>query len=168
VCFSVLMCCFTGMFGLDGARHMIPIEKLSGGQKARCVFASLALQRPHLLVLDEPTNHLDMESIEALVAALRIFEGGVILVSHDARLISALDCELWVCGDHASGLRVERRGFDRYRRDLLAEVQRKEAAAEKKAEKKAREKREARERLISQQRSRKSSGVASTVFRKPK
>jgi len=52
---------YLGMFGLDGARHLIKLGDLSGGQKARVVLASLALQRPHILVLDEPTNHLDME-----------------------------------------------------------------------------------------------------------
>ena len=73
------------MFGLDGTRHLIKIGDLSGGQKARVVFASISIQRAHILVLDEPTNYLDMESVEALIQAIRAFEGGVVLVSHDAR-----------------------------------------------------------------------------------
>lgn len=44
-----------GMFGLDGARHTIKIGQLSGGQKARVCFASISLQRAHIMVLDEPT-----------------------------------------------------------------------------------------------------------------
>ena len=75
------------MFGLDGARHLVRCGALSGGQKARVVLAGLALQRPHLLLLDEPTNHLDLESVAALAAGLKAFTGGVMLVTHDARLI---------------------------------------------------------------------------------
>ncbi|CAN0059634.1 unnamed protein product, partial [Discosporangium mesarthrocarpum] len=68
-----------GQFGLDGARHLIPICELSGGQKARVVFASLSLSRPHLLLLDEPTNHLDMESVDALIKGINEYKGGVVL-----------------------------------------------------------------------------------------
>ena len=67
------------------------------------VFASLALQAPHLLVLDEPTNHLDIESVAALVDGLKAFKGGVILVSHDARLIQGIHCQHWVVGNEGRG-----------------------------------------------------------------
>lgn len=67
-----------GMFGLDSARHVMPVRDLSGGQKARVCFASIALRRPHLLILDEPTNHLDLESVDALVQGLEAYGGGVL------------------------------------------------------------------------------------------
>jgi ATP-binding cassette subfamily F protein 2 len=55
------------------------------------------LQVPHMLLLDEPTNHLDMETIDALADAINGFEGGVVLVSHDFRLIDQVAEEIWIC-----------------------------------------------------------------------
>ena len=93
-----------GKFGLSGHHHLQPIMKLSGGQKARVVFAAIALSNPHILLLDEPTNHLDMESIDALADALEEFEGGVVIISHDSRLLSrvcddAERSEVWIVED---------------------------------------------------------------------
>jgi len=47
--------------------------------------------------LDEPTNHLDMETIDALAGAINEFDGGMMLVSHDFRLISQVAEEIWIC-----------------------------------------------------------------------
>ncbi|MCC6133664.1 MAG: ATP-binding cassette domain-containing protein [Acidobacteria bacterium] len=67
-----------------------PVRSLSGGECARLVFARLSVLAPNVLVLDEPTNHLDIEAIDALVTALRAYEGTLIFVSHDRWFVSQL------------------------------------------------------------------------------
>jgi len=86
-----------GRFGITGKDQTTAIGKLSDGIKSRVVFAWLAYSTPHMLFLDEPTNHLDMESIDALAYAINQFEGGLMLVSHDFRLINQVANEIWVC-----------------------------------------------------------------------
>ncbi|XP_033099294.1 ATP-binding cassette sub-family F member 2-like [Anneissia japonica] len=86
-----------GRYGLTGKQQVCPMKNLSDGQICRVIFAWLAFQAPHLLLLDEPTNHLDMETIDALAEAINDFEGGLVLVSHDFRLIKQVAEEIWVC-----------------------------------------------------------------------
>ena len=88
-----------GRFGLSGSHQTSPIRTLSDGLRNRVVFSQLALENPHILLLDEPTNHLDMGSIDALANAIKEFEGGVVIVSHDFRLISQVAEELWEVKD---------------------------------------------------------------------
>jgi ATP-binding cassette subfamily F protein 2 len=88
-----------GRYGLTGREQVCPMKQLSDGQRCRVSFAWLAFQQPHLLFLDEPTNHLDLESIDALAEAINNFTGGMILVSHDFRLVEQVTDEIWVC-DH--------------------------------------------------------------------
>ncbi|TFY60973.1 hypothetical protein EVG20_g7231 [Dentipellis fragilis] len=88
-----------GRFGLSGAHQTSPIRQLSDGLRNRVVFSQLSMEHPHILLLDEPTNHLDMSSIDALARAIREFEGGVVIVSHDFRLISQVAEELWEVAD---------------------------------------------------------------------
>ena len=73
-----------------------PVERLSGGQKARLLMAMAAIDAPHILILDEPTNHLDIESREALIHALNDYQGAVILVSHDPHLVETIADQLWI------------------------------------------------------------------------
>jgi ATP-binding cassette subfamily F protein 2 len=86
-----------GRYGLTGKQQTCPIKQLSDGQKCRVVFAWLSWQTPHMLLLDEPTNHLDMETIDALGDAINAFDGGLVLVSHDFRLINQVADKIWIC-----------------------------------------------------------------------
>merc|ERR1712038_1469463 len=94
-----------GQFGVTGDMAVQQVESLSGGQKSRVAFAVLCGHNPNFLILDEPTNHLDIETIEALGHALIKYKGGVILVSHDEKLIRMVCKELWVCSRY-SGLKT--------------------------------------------------------------
>jgi len=66
------------------------VASLSGGEAARLIFARLAVDHPNVLILDEPTNHLDLEAIEALVKALKNYDGTLIFVAHDRWFVSHL------------------------------------------------------------------------------
>ena len=76
-----------------------PTRTLSGGEKARLLFALAAFHAPHVLVLDEPTNHLDVDSREALIHAINDYEGAVILISHERHLIETCADRLWLVAD---------------------------------------------------------------------
>jgi ATP-binding cassette, subfamily F, member 1 len=71
--------------------------------------------------LQEPTNNLDIESIDALCDALKLFNGGVVMVSHDARLIETTDCVLWVVEDQ--NVWPWESGFKGYREHLLRKLE---------------------------------------------
>ncbi|KAA6410911.1 MAG: ATP-binding subfamily member 3 [Lasallia pustulata] len=86
-----------GAFGITGMTGLQKMELLSGGQKSRVAFACLSLTNPHILVLDEPSNHLDIEAMDALSLALRNFQGGVLMVSHDVTMLQTVCNSLWVC-----------------------------------------------------------------------
>ncbi|KAL6204864.1 hypothetical protein ACLB2K_022131 [Fragaria x ananassa] len=90
-----------GKFGLTGKAQVMPMSNLSDGQRSRVIFAWLAFRQPQMLLLDEPTNHLDIETIDSLAEALNEWDGGLVLVSHDFRLINQVAHEIWVCENQA-------------------------------------------------------------------
>jgi ATPase subunit of ABC transporter with duplicated ATPase domains len=81
-----------------------PVKMLSGGEAARLVFGTLMAKQPNVLILDEPTNHLDLESIDALMVALKAFEGTIIFVSHDRRFVSEIATRVLELTDHGPQL----------------------------------------------------------------
>ncbi|EPY37291.1 ATP-binding protein cassette, sub-family F, member 2 [Strigomonas culicis] len=85
-----------GKFGISGKAQMTPMNTLSDGQKSRVVLSWMAFRKPHFMILDEPTNHLDIESIDALAEAINEYEGAVVVVSHDLRLIAQIADEIWI------------------------------------------------------------------------
>jgi len=85
-----------GRFGITGRYQTSPISVLSDGLKSRLVFSMMATLNPNLLLLDEPTNHLDMQCIDALADAINHFTGGIVLVSHDFRLLEKVARTIWV------------------------------------------------------------------------
>ncbi|KAK3927959.1 ATP-binding cassette sub-family F member 3 [Frankliniella fusca] len=109
-----------GSFGVSGDLALQSIASLSGGQKSRVAFAVMCMGNPNFLVLDEPTNHLDIESIHALGLAINKYTGGVILVSHDERLIRMVCKELWICG--GGSVQSIEGGFDEYRKIVEREL----------------------------------------------
>lgn len=210
-----------GRFGLEGHAHTIPVSELSGGQKARVVFAGLSMQAPHVMVLDEPSNKcvaaaaaagagwhfrlwaagfggeglprlclacrlaalsvlplavaagarrpsrvrlrtcllptrvfdprppspslpcsLDAESIDALADAISAFQGGVVLVSHDARLIRNAGCQLWVCDKQ--NVKPYPGDLDDYKESLLESIHKDEEALDAVMAKRAAEEEAAR------------------------
>ncbi|KAF5301490.1 hypothetical protein FQR65_LT08793 [Abscondita terminalis] len=106
-----------GTFGLVSHAHTIKMKDLSGGQKARVALAELCLNAPDVVILDEPTNNLDIESIDALADAINDYKGGVIIVSHDERLIRETECTLFIIEDQT--INEVDGDFDDYRKELL-------------------------------------------------
>ncbi|MBX9589299.1 MAG: ATP-binding cassette domain-containing protein [Hyphomonadaceae bacterium] len=108
-----------GALGFGVEKADTKAESLSGGEKARLLFALATFHGPHLLILDEPTNHLDVDAREALVRALNAFEGAVILISHDRHLMDACADRLWIV--RSGTVRSYDGDMDTYRAQCLAE-----------------------------------------------
>ena len=104
-------------FGLNQEKSVTQIARLSGGEKARLLFAVMTRKAPALLILDEPTNHLDIEGREALVDALNAYGGSVILITHDLHLIELIADDLWLVKNHLC--KPYQGDLEDYKRSLL-------------------------------------------------
>lgn len=99
-----------GRYGLTGEGQTSQMATLSEGQRSRVVFALLALEAPNLILLDEPTNGLDLGTIDSLAEAINEFNGGVVVVSHDFRLLDKVAKDIFV---------IENKGATRWNGSIL-------------------------------------------------
>lgn len=81
---------FLGKMLFSGDEALKSCKVLSGGEKMRCMFSRMMLQRANILLLDEPTNHLDLESITTLNNSLVAFKGTLLLASHDHEMLETV------------------------------------------------------------------------------
>merc|ERR1719421_1133304 len=98
-------------FGVDAesASHT-PISQLSGGMKVKIVLAATMWQNPHILILDEPTNYLDRDGLGALVLAIKDYQGGVLIISHNKEFCDSVTTEKWIM--QGGRLRIEGESVD--------------------------------------------------------
>jgi len=78
---------------------------LSGGQKVKVVLAAAMWNTPHIVILDEPTNYLDRDSLGALAEAIHAYDGGVVIISHNAQFVDQVCPEVWHLENHTLNLK---------------------------------------------------------------
>merc|ERR1711935_1141940 len=103
-------------FGVDpeSASHT-QLSQLSGGMKVKVVLAASMWQNPHILILDEPTNYLDRDGLGALVSAIKVYEGGVLIISHNKEFCDGVATEKWIM--NKGYLRIEGESVDTSAKD---------------------------------------------------
>lgn len=132
--------------GLAHLRHDTAATRLSGGEITRVALAGAFLSDAQMLVLDEPSNHLDRDNRQALLAQLRRWEGGLVVVSHDRELLETMERIVELS---AQGLRSYGGGYSFY---AEARTREREQALEQLEQRKTERRRE--ERVLTQQRER--------------
>ncbi len=132
--------------GLPGLSIDRPVASLSGGQLTRLSLAALLVAEPDVILLDEPTNNLDVEARGFLIAFLRGWKGGAVVVSHDRALLREMDriVELSTLGGRVYGgnydLYLERRELEREAAEHDLSVAERDAARVEREAQRAREK----------------------------
>ena len=120
-----------GTFLFPGDNVYKKTEVLSGGEKSRLMLVKLLVDPPNVILMDEPTTHLDMASVDALIAALKEFEGTICFISHDVYFINALADSVVHIEQGKTTVYPGNYDYFRYRQDQLAAEA---AGARKKAE----------------------------------
>lgn len=110
---------YLGSISLDGSSHTKLIGELSGGQKARVALVKLMFDSPHMLLLDEPTNHLDIETVEALIDCLSLYNGGILLITHEPELINSLTNKIWFLNKETKKLNFKINSYEEYKNTIL-------------------------------------------------
>jgi ATP-binding cassette subfamily F protein 3 len=105
---------YLGRFLFSGEEVFKSIESLSGGERSRVALAKLTLTGANFLILDEPTNHLDIPSQENLEQVLRLFQGTVLMVSHDRYFVEALASHIWALEPDVQAVVVIEGGYSDY------------------------------------------------------
>ncbi|MDD5253268.1 MAG: ABC-F family ATP-binding cassette domain-containing protein [Candidatus Omnitrophica bacterium] len=111
-----------GAFLFSGDDAEKKVKVLSGGEKSRLILAKLLIDPPNFLLLDEPTTHLDVDAVDALVRALKSYEGTIVFISHDIYFVSSVANNVFEV--KAGRVRKFPGTFDYYleKRDSLAET----------------------------------------------
>lgn len=103
-----------GKIKLDELYQNKPISLLSGGMKSKVALTQLILLNPHFLILDEPTNHLDIETVDALIDSLSLFQGGLLIITHETELIRKLDHTIWLMDQTNKTIKYNIGTYDEY------------------------------------------------------
>jgi ATP-binding cassette subfamily F protein 1 len=111
---------YLGSISLESSAHTKLIGELSGGQKARVALVKLMFDSPHILLLDEPTNHLDIETVEALIECLSIYNGGILLITHEPELINKLTNKIWFLDNKTKKINTKINSYDEYCNMILS------------------------------------------------
>lgn len=94
------------------------ISSLSGGQKVKVVLGACTWCQPHLIILDEPTNYLDREALGALANAIKEFQGGVVLITHNKEFADCTTRETWVVANNRCDIRGDA-DWEKYSQEAL-------------------------------------------------
>ena len=117
---------------------------------SRCIILQVTLSRPHLLIFDEPTNHLDIESVDALCDAIKAFNGGLVMVTHNVQLIKAAECQLWVCRNSkkTGSSFTTLPSINDYKKEVMRDVERRVERAAARARERTAQRAAARKQLL--------------------